>query len=327
MRLATAALVNLSAGEVRVKELLLESRIHGACVRLLRTRVRGSVSFIEGSLCSQAVGWKQGRPRLAHASQELSVQTPALSLLLNLTKLKAHREQFAKAGGVCALVDVLMASLPRPPGNALNRRGFLCAAAASPSESCFLVSAQTHYNSEFWGSEKLLNALVGVVGQMANDAEAREAFVDRFPVVDMVLFVFHKSSRNPVLRAKARRRPRDFVFQSFVLPRLLHLCRFQTTNPCACFWLCVCVFSVASGQAMFALKQLSMHRWTVQQRVGIHVLRTVVADLVVRADDLEFSTAALNLLQVKQRLPTTSLRSSRRRSEERQARQREDFSK
>lgn len=40
VRLATASLVNLSSGDMRVKELLLESRIHGACVALLKTKVR-----------------------------------------------------------------------------------------------------------------------------------------------------------------------------------------------------------------------------------------------------------------------------------------------
>ncbi|KAL8438752.1 hypothetical protein Efla_003423 [Eimeria flavescens] len=137
LHLCAASLVNLSAGDTRTKEILLEGGIHYACVSLLKTK-------------------------------EASVTQAAAMLLLNLTKLAAHRQRFLAVGGLYPIVDLLM----------------------------------HNYASDFQAKQRLLATLMGVVGQLANDDDARTDMTERFPVVDFVLFGFHNSGDNVEYKTK-----------------------------------------------------------------------------------------------------------------------------
>ncbi|KAL8272512.1 hypothetical protein Esti_003565 [Eimeria stiedai] len=114
LHLCAASLVNLSAGDSRTKEILLEGGVHTACVSLLKTK-------------------------------EASVVQAAVMLLLNLTKLVAHRQKFLAVGGLYPIVDLLM----------------------------------HNYASDFQSKQRLLSTLMGVVGQLANDEDARTDMTER----------------------------------------------------------------------------------------------------------------------------------------------------
>ncbi|CDJ26822.1 hypothetical protein, conserved, partial [Eimeria acervulina] len=137
LHLCAASLVNLSAGDPRTKEILLEGGVHSACLTLLKTK-------------------------------EANVVLAALLLLLNLTKLAAHRQKFLAAGGLYPIVDLLM----------------------------------HNYASDLPDRRALLSALMGVVGQLANDEEARADLIDRFPVVDFVLYAFHTAGEDVEYKTK-----------------------------------------------------------------------------------------------------------------------------
>ncbi|XP_026191551.1 uncharacterized protein LOC34622568 [Cyclospora cayetanensis] len=178
LHLCAASLVNLSAGDPRTKEILLEGGIHSACLTLLKTK-------------------------------EASVIQAAVLLLLNLTKMAAHRQKFLAAGGLYATVDLLM----------------------------------HNYASDLPSRHRLLCGLMGVIGQLANDEDARRDLVERFPVVDFVLYAFHNSADNVEYKTKI----------------------------------------------IFALRQLSVGRWQVQQRVSKHVTRSITADLA-QVESTEFAS-------------------------------------
>ncbi|CDJ38018.1 hypothetical protein ETH_00025615 [Eimeria tenella] len=112
LHLCTASLVNLSAGDPRTKEILLEGGIHNACVALLKCK-------------------------------EQTITLSVVLLLLNLTKLAAHRQQFLAAGGLYPIVDLLM----------------------------------HNYASDLAERRPLLSGLMGVVGQLANDETAHAEMI------------------------------------------------------------------------------------------------------------------------------------------------------
>ncbi|KEP60787.1 UNVERIFIED_CONTAM: hypothetical protein HHA_249730 [Hammondia hammondi] len=78
LNLALSALVNLSAGDLRVKEILLETDVYHAIVFVLKTK-------------------------------EESLQLPCVQLSMNLTKTGAHRQAFISSGAFNLLLDILMA--------------------------------------------------------------------------------------------------------------------------------------------------------------------------------------------------------------------------
>ncbi|CBZ56160.1 conserved hypothetical protein [Neospora caninum Liverpool] len=78
LNLALSALVNLSAGDARVKEILLETDVYHAIVFVLKTK-------------------------------EDSLMLPCVQLSVNLTKTGAHRQAFISSGAFNLLLDLLMA--------------------------------------------------------------------------------------------------------------------------------------------------------------------------------------------------------------------------
>ncbi|PFH38049.1 hypothetical protein BESB_003900 [Besnoitia besnoiti] len=76
--LALSSLVNLSAGDVRVKEILLEANVYNAVVFVLNLK-------------------------------EETLLLPSIQLCLNLTKTGAHRQAFIASGAFNLVLDILMA--------------------------------------------------------------------------------------------------------------------------------------------------------------------------------------------------------------------------
>ncbi|KAL8443715.1 hypothetical protein Emed_006621 [Eimeria media] len=228
LHLCAASLVNMSAGDLRTKEILLEGGwsspfpAAAAAAEIAATAAAPAPEETAAAAEASAAVETAAAAACAHACvQEASVVQAAVMLLLNLTKLAAHRQKFLAVGGLYPIVDLLM----------------------------------HNYASDFQSKQRLLSTLMGVVGQLANDEDARTDMTERFPVVDFVLFGFHNAGDNVEYKTKV----------------------------------------------LFALKQLSVGRWQVQQRVGKHVICSLVSDLRATAA-ADFVMAALSLLQVKSAL-------------------------
>ncbi|KAF8821198.1 hypothetical protein IE077_002337 [Cardiosporidium cionae] len=136
--ISLAALINLSADDEIVKEMLIQRDIAAHCVFLLK-----------------------------ETDTDLLYST--LILTLNLTKESSHRQEFIYAGIPSVLFDLLA----------------------------------FYYNSPHAKVKNLLSILISVIGQLANEYPAKDAFCTNYPTLECVLYLFHSFPAGSDYKMKA----------------------------------------------------------------------------------------------------------------------------